>query len=120
MSEIVSVPCRGTTFLNDQMEVVGDRIYVFPSPVGELHFSIFVTAFISVYLGFRPLSGNYISQALPVGNPTFRQCFRPLSGNYISQTVFHNTRKQRIDSFRPLSGNYISQHIKPILEIIYT
>ena len=39
MSEIVSVPCRGTTFLNDQMEVVGDRIYVFPSPVGELHFS---------------------------------------------------------------------------------
>ena len=40
MSEIVSVPCRGTTFLNDQMEVVGDRIYVFPSPVGELHFSI--------------------------------------------------------------------------------
>ena len=43
MSEIVSVPCRGTTFLNDQMEVVGDRIYVFPSPVGELHFSRFIT-----------------------------------------------------------------------------
>ena len=37
----VSVPCRGTTFLNDMVE----SQYIsaetkFPSPVGELHFSI--------------------------------------------------------------------------------
>ena len=37
----VSVPCRGTTFLNEQMQHIND-VYgtEFPSPVGELHFSM--------------------------------------------------------------------------------
>ena len=40
--KIVSVPCRGTTFLNkDYIFDVTNNL--FPSPVGELHFSIGVT-----------------------------------------------------------------------------
>ena len=35
----VSVPCRGTTFLNLVQELMITS-YQFPSPVGELHFSI--------------------------------------------------------------------------------
>ena len=38
----------------------------FPSPIGELHFSIKITAFFGKIIkgGFRPLSGSYISQSL--------------------------------------------------------
>ena len=60
----VSVPYRGATFLNQ------DRIYDdarrkgwFPSPIGELHFSIEPIKRAIPYLqSFRPLSGSYISQ----------------------------------------------------------
>ena len=37
---IVSVPCRGTTFLNMENEEMSKADLMFPSPVGELHFSI--------------------------------------------------------------------------------
>ena len=86
-------------------------IEVFPSPIGELHFSIFNIIFILFQLfGFRPLSGSYISQSrwvnakklrvetvsVPYRGATFLNpictivlypytCFRPLSGSYISQ-----------------------------------
>ena len=60
----VSVPCRGTTFLNN--------LAACPTPQSDL--------------SFRPLSGNYISQ---LDRCWFHakpdSCFRPLSGNYISQ-----------------------------------
>ena len=36
----ISVPCRGTTFLNDKQEAYKPLWKLFPSPVGELHFSI--------------------------------------------------------------------------------
>ena len=36
---IVSVPYRGATFLNDKIRS-GDYRIPFPSPIGELHFSI--------------------------------------------------------------------------------
>ena len=58
----VSVPCRGTTFLNP-LKICKDY-----------------------NTSFRPLSGNYISQSF---NGVYYErgihCFRPLSGNYISQ-----------------------------------
>ncbi len=60
----------------------------FPSPVGELHFSMFDTKLLE-QLGenFRPLSGNYISQwtELSLMEQSDQENFRPLSGNYISQ-----------------------------------
>ena len=39
---LISVPCRGTTFLNIETKIFATiRMYLqFPSPVGELHFSI--------------------------------------------------------------------------------
>ena len=58
----VSVPCRGTTFLN-----------LFPYRVSKSK------------TGFRPLSGNYISQYIPATVNIDQKSFRPLSGNYISQ-----------------------------------
>ena len=36
----VSVPYRGATFLNDYVFFVCDAPKTFPSPIGELHFSI--------------------------------------------------------------------------------
>ena len=61
---LVSVPCRGTTFLNPPIVSRGSKDS-FPSPVGELHFSIFLEWGIDEYNTpcFRPLSGNYISQS---------------------------------------------------------
>ena len=84
---MVSVPCRGTTFLNFHQKPSDNNLcptsfrplsgnYIsqlrrsfimanttmFPSPVGELHFSIGVYFFQLVDCSFRPLSGNYISQ----------------------------------------------------------
>ena len=60
---LVSVPYRGATFLNI------DRTFLmlqaqFPSPIGELHFSITGGLAARKQYGnrFRPLSGSYISQ----------------------------------------------------------
>ena len=60
---LVSVPCRGTTFLNLSVYPLISAC-MFPSPVGELHFSILTIGFksTSFHISFRPLSGNYISQ----------------------------------------------------------
>ena len=44
----ISVPCRGTTFLNQIPQGYASGNAVFPSPVGELHFSII--SFSSYYL----------------------------------------------------------------------
>ena len=60
----VSVPYRGATFLNCNNKKAwswhaGER---FPSPIGELHFSIVPCLQFSTDICFRPLSGSYISQ----------------------------------------------------------
>ena len=61
----------------------------FPSPIGELHFSIGNGGIVKwVMYSFRPLSGSYISQlSLDVAHATVCRSFRPLSGSYISQSV---------------------------------
>ena len=108
---------------------------MFPSPVGELHFSILHDIFLIQYcFCFRPLSGNYISQLESLSLlSSIQNSFRPLSGNYISQfflssvydfdpivsvpcrgTTFLNKcriyKRRSQTCFRPLSGNYISQY----------
>ena len=40
MINIVSVPLRGITFLNEALHIRDLCLLVFPSPYGELHFSI--------------------------------------------------------------------------------
>ena len=62
---IVSVPYRGATFLNASVDVAPPKHSEFPSPIGELHFSIMYTHYVdSLSTGFRPLSGSYISQSM--------------------------------------------------------
>ena len=85
----VSVPYRGATFLNHQWITHPRRMTQFPSPIGELHFSMMCISDVILYRicpSFRPLSGSYISQwdgwTLSSG---ICFCFRPLSGSYISQ-----------------------------------
>ena len=61
---IVSVPYRGATFLNASVDVSVSCLYLFPSPIGELHFSIVPCLQFSTDICFRPLSGSYISQSM--------------------------------------------------------
>ena len=60
----VSVPYRGATFLNRTVTIDNEPWFVFPSPIGELHFSIRnpVNCWKTFWPSFRPLSGSYISQ----------------------------------------------------------
>ena len=63
-SKNVSVPYRGATFLNIFTEETVSKAEKFPSPIGELHFSILNIIKIAkiIIFRFRPLSGSYISQ----------------------------------------------------------
>ena len=66
---------------------------LFPSPIGELHFSMKIMLNIEKMTinCFRPLSGSYISQSLSeLATRNQKQCFRPLSGSYISQYHLRN------------------------------
>ena len=93
----------------------------FPSPVGELHFSIwkwnhlYFCAGVSVPCrGTTFLNDTVWNLILKVS-----KCFRPLSGNYISQLlVFYQWYIKTSRGFRPLSGNYISQSVKRSLSDI--
>ena len=59
---------------------------MFPSPVGELHFSIEIISMMDDNSCFRPLSGNCISQSESIIAYILDYfSFRPLSGNCISQ-----------------------------------
>ena len=60
---MVSVPLRGTTFLNTMAQRLGWS-----------------------HIRFRPLTGNYISQLILIIIWALRTRFRPLTGNYISQS----------------------------------
>ena len=83
---MVSVPYRGATFLNCGMNATIIYYNGFPSPIGELHFSI--------EFGIMDEWIRYVS--VPYRGATFLNCtacvtsscypsFRPLSGSYISQ-----------------------------------
>ena len=64
---LVSVPYRGATFLNNRRTCSAKAVWKpFPSPIGELHFSIkHSIAHVFRSKRFRPLSGSYISQYHP-------------------------------------------------------
>ena len=107
---------------------------VFPSPIGELHFSILRCIFTSkcALFCFRPLSGSYISQS----DSDVRQFFGALFPSPIGElhfsimSLFFSLRLYQVsvpyrgatflnaawtrwfprNSFRPLSGSYISQY----------
>ena len=61
----VSVPCRGAMFLNWKDFIHYPHLkFWFPSPVGELCFSIRMSDLTDLKENrFRPLSGSYVSQS---------------------------------------------------------
>ena len=110
---IVSVPYRGATFLNIKtFQTSADSRRKFPSPIGELHFSILYLENFHIYITQFPSPiGELhfsIEQAKSFGKAMHG--FRPLSGSYISQLYSVHDEKFDINSFRPLSGSYISQY----------
>ena len=82
----VSVPYRGDTFLNT-VEVLTLSKEQFPSPIGELHFSIEHSLIIvmNVVVSVPYRGATFLN---PI-HPKYQIClitrFRPLSGSYISQ-----------------------------------
>ena len=130
----VSVPCRGTTFLNSNERLTVKSVSKFPSPVGELHFSMQLKRSLLIILGFRPLSGNYISQSVfmdldriargrvsvPCRGTTFLNMVQitlslmkhtefPSPVGELHFSMVHMNGEEVRNGFRPLSGNYISQ-----------
>ena len=111
--KIVSVPYRGATFLNNPVLCSTVLMLKFPSPIGELHFSMLIKSLMLLVLKFPSPIGElhfsianlYLTQKLnkfpsPIGELHFSICewededvdyigFRPLSGSYISQFDGH-------------------------------
>ena len=84
----------------------------FPSPVGELHFSMTYTESSQrTQYDFRPLSGNYISQlASATSSVESANLFPSPVGELHFSIVSVSSFDFRLINFRPLSGNYISQY----------
>ena len=80
-------PLSGSYISQCKRKTKGENHEQFPSPIGELHFSI--------------------DELIPIARDI--QCFRPLSGSYISQYEHGNIKDYMCACFRPLSGSYISQ-----------
>ena len=108
---LVSVPCRGTTFLNSWSCCPPEVQTLFPSPVGELHFSI---------LPFRYSQNSLSSVSVPCRGTTFlnqetkrvkaEEARFPSPVGELHFSILGGSLRLFPDkSFRPLSGNYISQ-----------
>ena len=103
----VSVPCRGTTFLNDSRSLAAIIASWFPSPVGELHFSISSTkGSLSGNSRFRPLSGNYISQYHPYNPATSLGSWSGLRGKNIFGKInkIHSLKSAAKSVFKPCAA----------------
>ena len=84
----------------------------FPSPIGELHFSIVLFATLGIFLWIVsvPYRGatflNFVFEFVPKGTFTVSVPYRGATFLNINETI-DNTE---FVSFRPLSGSYISQY----------
>ena len=107
---IVSVPYRGATFLNDY-RVAEVTFNEFPSPIGELHFSICQRIFLICFYQKvfpSPIGELHFSIQALVGGKMLPRVSVPYRGATFLNSLRSSLRatKQR---FRPLSGSYISQ-----------
>ena len=111
---IVSVPYRGATFLNKAGRNVKSKDgKKFPSPIGELHFSMLYLSPVIVRLlnRFRPLSGSYISQSVKALILELSTLFPSPIGELHFSIGFQKLLQLSLkNGFRPLSGSYISQY----------
>ena len=110
--KIVSVPCRGTTFLNNIKVFYVECKKQFPSPVGELHFS----------MRYKIHKKSHLIVSVPRRGTTFLNKGTGKFKSWVMITVsvpcrgttFLNENAEVHQfaaevGFRPLSGNYISQ-----------
>ena len=113
MVKRVSVPYRGATFLNNHINWnYGNRYTLFPSPIGELHFSIksrmpdnrnelFPSPIGELHFSIFSLSSTKL----------FPQRFpSPIGELHFSINASKYEKCENYYSFRPLSGSYISQY----------
>ena len=83
---------------------------MFPSPIGELHFSMVITSLSVSFVQFpSPIGELHFSIIYLLSLENTKPSFRPLSGSYISQYFTEVLVRIRWNGFRPLSGSYISQ-----------
>ena len=84
---------------------------MFPSPIGELHFSINMDRSNNKRkVSFRPLSGSYISQLYIFSLSLFSlKVSVPYRGATFLNGTDDSMYKNFTLGFRPLSGSYISQ-----------
>ena len=93
LCHLVSVPYRGATFLNRYSWCTWWNDRKFPSPIGELHFSIGMSNLFNVPVKVSvPYRGATFLNSLWFSHYIVDHCFRPLSGSYISQWSFWNER----------------------------
>ena len=80
--------------------------FQFPSPVGELHFSITFTAVKLGFYCFRPLSGNYISQYHPCNPATSLGSWSGLRGKNIFGKInkMHLLKSAANSVFKPCAA----------------
>ena len=82
----------------------------FPSPIGELHFSIIPLLFHEIfYLVSVPYRGaTFLNAKILILRKTILVSV-PYRGATFLNGILENLRKLKSNSFRPLSGSYISQ-----------
>ena len=100
----VSVPYRGLIFLNNVWRTKRKLHLWFPSPTGDLYFSMLIKFQLFRVKRFRPLPGTYISQSdrhTEIVNYV-TMGFRPLPGTYISQFLYNDVSSPSI------TGNAVS------------
>ena len=105
-------PLSGSYISQCKRKTKGENHEQFPSPIGELHFSIDELIPIARDIQcFRPLSGSYISQFTITSFTSFPVALFP---SPIGELHFSIPRAAINDllpfRFRPLSGSYISQY----------
>ena len=127
-------PLSGSYISQQEMPPLRLKLSLFPSPIGELHFSIVRNTLgeirfrVSVpYRGATFLNRNtnynnrkelvisvpyrgatFLNRAWELVKKSAMTDFRPLSGSYISQSNVLSEYVKNVN-FRPLSGSYISQ-----------
>ena len=82
----------------------------FPSPIGELHFSIY--SVLNTFIIRRKFPSPIGELHFSIGVPKAERDFKAVSVPYRGATFLNkesNAYKEIGKSFRPLSGSYISQ-----------
>ena len=94
----VSVPYRGATFLNNLRSYLKSMSFQFPSPIGELHFSIWILENHrdnKLHSFPSPIGELHFSICIKQRKTESINCFRPLSGSYISQSECKMYRRHK-------------------------